>query len=226
VLLPEPLTDARAQMLATGIVAFFSALSAGSSGTNLRGLLAMLAVCRFFLGIGVGAEYPCGSVAASEQSEEPGIAKNAQHRWFALATNTMIDVGFVIGAFVPLVAVWIFGEHHLRAAWRLSLGLGVIPALAVFLWRLRMEEPARYRESSMRSVRIPYWLIIKRYWRSLAGISIAWFCYDFIVYPFGLYTTTITNSVTGGNDSLTVVFGWNVVIKYVSYPRASRICHV
>jgi hypothetical protein len=35
----------------------------------------------------VGAEYPCGSVAASEQSEDEGINKNAQHRWFALATS-------------------------------------------------------------------------------------------------------------------------------------------
>ena len=41
----------------------------------------------FLLGIGVGAEYPCGSVSASEQSEEPGINKGAQHRWFALATS-------------------------------------------------------------------------------------------------------------------------------------------
>jgi hypothetical protein len=43
--------------------------------------------CSFLLGIGVGAEYPCGSVAASEQSEGEGIAKNAQNRWFALATS-------------------------------------------------------------------------------------------------------------------------------------------
>jgi len=41
----------------------------------------------FLLGIGVGAEYPCGSVSASEQSEETAIKKNAQHRWFALATS-------------------------------------------------------------------------------------------------------------------------------------------
>lgn len=41
----------------------------------------------FLLGIGVGAEYPCGSVSASEQSEESGIAKNAQHRWLVLATS-------------------------------------------------------------------------------------------------------------------------------------------
>jgi hypothetical protein len=49
----------------------------------------------------------------------------------------MIDLGFVISAFVPLVLLWIFGMDHLRAVWRVSLGLGVIPALAVLVWRLR-----------------------------------------------------------------------------------------
>jgi len=63
---------------------------------------------RFLLGIGVGAEYPCGSVAASEQSEGSTISKNAQNRWFALATNCMIDVGFVVSSFVPLVLYWMF----------------------------------------------------------------------------------------------------------------------
>ena len=54
---------------------------------KLFSLLVQLRDDRFLLGIGVGAEYPCGSVAASEQSEEEGISKNAQHRWFALATS-------------------------------------------------------------------------------------------------------------------------------------------
>lgn len=94
-------------MTATVIVFVFSALSSASKGSHdsLRGLLVMLSVCRsvsllilnafrcllesnsFLLGIGIGAEYPCGSVAASEQTEEEGIAKNAQNRWFALATS-------------------------------------------------------------------------------------------------------------------------------------------
>ena len=63
---------------------------------------------RFLLGIGVGAEYPCGSVAASEQSEGSAISKKSQNRWFALATNCMIDVGFVVASFVPLVLYWMF----------------------------------------------------------------------------------------------------------------------
>ncbi|KAI0661552.1 metabolite transporter [Cubamyces menziesii] len=207
-------------MLATGIVALFSGLSAASSGAHhsVDGLIAMLAACRFLLGIGIGAEYPCGSVAASEQSEEPGINKNAQHRWFALATNSMIDFGFVISAFVPLVLFWIFGENHLRAVWRLSLGLGVVPALAVFVWRLRMEEPTRFKKDSMARAKVPYMLIIRRYWVSLAAISTTWFIYDFITYPFGLYTSTVTNTITGGNDSLSVVFGWSVVINLFYIP--------
>jgi MFS family permease len=207
-------------MTATGIVALFSLLSAASAGAHdsIGGLLSMLSAMRFLLGIGVGAEYPCGSVSASEQSEEKGIHKNAQHRWFALATNAMIDFGFVVAAFVPLVLFWIFGEHHLRAVWRLSLGLGVVPALAVFIWRLSMEEPARYKKDSMKHAKIPYWLILKRYGGSLAAISATWFLYDIITYPFGIYSSIIVDRVTGESSALSVVFGWNVIINLFYMP--------
>ncbi|KIM84250.1 hypothetical protein PILCRDRAFT_6519 [Piloderma croceum F 1598] len=207
-------------MAATAIVFVFSALSAASKGAdgNTHGMLAMLIAMRFFLGIGIGAEYPCGSVAASEQSEEEEIAKNAQHRWFALATNSMIDFGFVVSAFTPLVCLWIFGESHLRAVWRVSVGLGLIPAAGVFLWRLRMEEPTRYKKDSMKHAKIPYWLIIKRYWVGLAALSLTWFIYDFITYPFGIYSSTIVSNITGGSTALTVVFGWSVVINLFYMP--------
>ncbi|KAG6807552.1 hypothetical protein H0H92_007117 [Tricholoma furcatifolium] len=218
------------KMLATGIVALFSALSAASSGAHgsVHGLLAMLSAMRFLLGIGVGAEYPCGSVAASEQTEQPGISKRAQHRWFALATRLifrlkdfMIDFAFVIAAFVPLVLYWIFGEHHLRAVWRLSLGLGVVPALLVFLWRLNMEEPSRYRKDSMQRVDIPYGLVFRRYGVRLVAISLTWFIYDFITLSrlINIHSQIPPRlSITGNSDSLSVVFGWNVVINLFYMP--------
>lgn len=207
-------------MTANVIVLLFTALSACSQGAHdsLGGKLAMLTAMRFFLGIGIGAEYPCGSVSASEQSEEKGISKRAQNRYFALATNSMIDFGFVIAAFVPLVLWWIFRDDHLRAVWRLSLGLGIIPCAAVFLWRLRMEEPTRYKKDSMKNVKIPYGLIIRRYWKSLFGICLSWFVYDFITYPFGIYSSTILDTVEGNTTSLGVIFGWNVVINLFYMP--------
>jgi len=67
-----------------------------------------------------------------------------------------------------------FGENHLRAVWRMSLGLGVIPALVVFFWRLNMDEPERFKKDSMRDTKIPYLLVIKRYWISLLAISFTW----------------------------------------------------
>ncbi|KAJ3560297.1 hypothetical protein NP233_g10928 [Leucocoprinus birnbaumii] len=213
-------------MTAAGIVLLFSGLSAASKGANgsLGGMLSMLSAMRFLLGIGIGAEYPCGSVSASEQSEGPLINKFAQHRWLALATNCMIDFGFVIAAFVPLVLFWIFGDDHLRAVWRLSLGLGIVPALFIFLWRLNMDEPERYKKDSMKNTKIPYRLVFKRYWGQLATISVLWFLYDFIVYPVREYFGNGSPwLVTGGTDSLTVVFGWNVVIKQVA-PKLQTLC--
>ncbi|KAF9447938.1 MFS Git1p-related glycerophosphoinositol and glycerophosphocholine permease [Macrolepiota fuliginosa MF-IS2] len=207
-------------MSATIIVALFSGLSSASKGAHgsLGGMLSMLSAMRFLLGIGIGAEYPCGSVSAAEQSEGPSISKSGQHQWLALATNCMIDLGVVVAAFIPLALVWIFGEDHLRVIWRLSLGLGMVPALFVFFWRMNMEEPECYKKGCMKYTEIPYGLVFKRYWASLMAISFVWFMYDIIAYPFGIYTTTILDNVTGGTDSLKVIFGWNVVINLFYIP--------
>jgi hypothetical protein len=70
-------------------------------------------------------------------------------RIIIIPTNAQQDFGFVVAAFVPLVCLWIFGEDHLEPVWRLSLGLGVVPAVAVFLWRL----------SKANKLLIGYWLL-------------------------------------------------------------------
>lgn len=88
---------------ATIIVVIFSILSAGAYGANgsTGGMFAALAAYRFLLGIGIGAEYPAGSVAASEATSE--AQKGHRHALFVMVTNFVIDFGFVLGGFVPLV---------------------------------------------------------------------------------------------------------------------------
>ena len=81
----------------------------------------------------------------------------ATHPWCACSLSRVTSThGF---------AVCIFGEDHLRACWRISLGLGVVPAAAVFLWRLRMSETASYKRYAMKHS-TPYLLIFRKYWRS------------------------------------------------------------
>lgn len=101
-------------MAATGIIALFSLLSACSKGAHnsTTGLIAALSAFRFLIGIGIGGEYPGGSVAASEQSEEDGVAKNAQHRWVALATSAF-DLFETLGWFFKLTARC--NRHHDRS---------------------------------------------------------------------------------------------------------------
>jgi hypothetical protein len=61
-------------------------------------------------------------------------------------TNVAIDWGFVIGAFVPYLMVIICTEKHLRAAWRISLGLGVVFPLILFWLRLKLQEPEEFKK--------------------------------------------------------------------------------
>jgi len=61
-------------------------------------------------------------------------------------------------------------------------------------------------------------LVIRRYWPSLVAISLTWFIYDFITYPFGIYSSTVVNNIIGDNSSIPVVFGWNVIINLFYMP--------
>ncbi|KIO29754.1 hypothetical protein M407DRAFT_21176 [Tulasnella calospora MUT 4182] len=210
-------------ILATFIVFIFAALSAGAygAGGSVGGMLAALSAYRFLIGIGIGAEYPAGSVAAAENTEDPGIKPSSQHMLFVLATDVMIDWGFVISAFTPLVLLWIFGENHLSIVWRGSLALGTIPPLLVLYWRLRMHEPERFRKGSMNRVGwkdYPVRLIVKRYWLRFTAVSLTWFIYCFITWPLDIYSSAIITTIIGDSAPLTTSLGWNVVITLFYIP--------
>lgn len=146
-------------MVSTVILFIFAALSAGAygAGGNQYGLFAALTAYRFFLGIGIGGEYPAGSVAAAENTGE--LKSGHRNRWFIMFTNFQIDFAYVVSAIVPMILVLIFTENHLRAAWRVALGLGVIPPLSLMYLRLKMNEPEEFNRERMH--KFPVWLIVK-----------------------------------------------------------------
>ncbi|KAF7950248.1 hypothetical protein EAE96_007539 [Botrytis aclada] len=206
--------------LSTVILIVFAALGAGSYGYHgsVQGLFAALAAYRFLVGVGIGGEYPAGSVGCSEASGE--LKEGTRNRWFIIFTNVMIDFGFVIGAFVPYLLVVICTEDHLRAAWRISLGLGVIPPLLLFYLRLKLKEPEEFQRESMKNAKIPYGLVIKYYWFRLLIVSLIWFIYDFSTYSFGIYSSKILSNIYGDTAPLSQSFGWNTVINLFYIPGA------
>ncbi|KAI9736503.1 MAG: hypothetical protein M1818_006013 [Claussenomyces sp. TS43310] len=206
-------------LASTTVLFVFAALAAGSygAGGSTGGLFAALTAYRFLLGIGIGGEYPAGSVGASEASGE--VKEGQRNTWFIMFTNVAIDWGFVIGAFVPYVIICITGEGYQHVAWRLCLGLGVIPPMILFFLRLKLTEPEEFSRESMKHVRIPYWLVFKFYGFRLAVVSLIWFLYDFSNYAFGIYSPTIIATIIP-DSSLATQFGWNTVINLFYIPGA------
>jgi MFS family permease len=165
-------------LVSTIILIVFAALcsSAYGAGGSIEGMFAALTAYRFFLGIGIGGEYPAGSVSAAEASGE--LKSGTRNFWFIMFTNVAIDWGFVIGAFVPYVVVLITTTANLGLTWRLSLGLGVVPPLVLFLLRLKLKEPEEFKRESMKHTKIPYGLVLRFYWFRLFIVGLIWFLYD------------------------------------------------
>lgn len=206
-------------LISNSILIVFAILCAGSWGYkgSVSGMLAALTAYRFFLGIGIGSEYPTGSVACAEASALlPAKKRNRYFIWF---TNFAIDFGFVVSAFVPMVLLWICGEKHLTPVWRITLGMGAIWPLFLFISRLNFKENENYQKTRFKKVSIPYIKIIKFYWFRLAIVSIIWFIYDFSAYAFGIYSSNILNTIIP-DSNLYKTFGWNVVFNLFYIPGA------
>lgn len=204
-------------LVSTYTLIVFTILCAGSwgAGGSTYGMLAALTAYRFFIGVAIGGEYAAGSTATAEASNV--LSRGHRNRWFVLFTNFMIDSGFVVATFVPLVLLWIFKEGNLTPVWRLTLGLGAIPPLALLYLRTKFEESDQFKKNNMKRSGIPHWLALKYYGPRLIVVSLIWFIYDFSAYSFGIYSSTIINQIVPGGD-LYKTFGWNVVLNLFYIP--------
>lgn len=127
--------------ICTGIIFVFSILSASAgAGASPQVQVNCLIAFRTLLGVGIGGEYPSGSVTAAEvcyyrypacvalsaacctprsvnttdgqATENKGVKKTQQQRLFVWATNTMLDLAFPLAWFVPCSLVLTSGSSH------------------------------------------------------------------------------------------------------------------
>jgi MFS family permease len=142
----------------------------------------------------------CGTSSA-EASDEGEYVRQKRGLLVALTTCFAIDFGFVIAGCAALIVLAAYNFQTTEGVWRICLGLGFILPLFLFPFRVRMVDSTQYRKHAMKQD-IPYWLIIKRYWKPMLGTSLAWFMYDFVTYPFGLFSSTIVGQLNPENTLL------------------------
>lgn len=95
-----------------------------------------LLVARFALGVGVGGDYPISATIMTEYA----------NRWRRGRQVAIMFSSYTLGqvaAFAVALVLLLSGMDH-DLAWRLMLGLGAVPALAVLYSRRRLPESPRY----------------------------------------------------------------------------------
>ncbi|GMJ01796.1 phosphate transporter 1;5, PHOSPHATE TRANSPORTER 5 [Hibiscus trionum] len=125
-----------------------------SFGKTPEGVMATLCFFRFWLGFGIGGDYPLSATIMSE------YANKKTRGAFIAAVFAMQGFGILAGGIVALIVSSAF-DHAYKVdsydvigqkstipqadyIWRIILMFGAVPALLTYYWRMRMPETARY----------------------------------------------------------------------------------
>ncbi|XP_042503029.1 inorganic phosphate transporter 1-4-like isoform X2 [Macadamia integrifolia] len=132
-----------------------SSIASGLSfGSTAKGVMATLCFFRFWLGFGIGGDYPLSATIMSE------YANKKTRGSFIAAVFAMQGFGILAGGIVGLIVSSAFEAkypalpYNLDPAgstvassdyvWRIILMVGGIPAALTYYWRMKMPETARY----------------------------------------------------------------------------------
>ncbi|KFK31721.1 inorganic phosphate transporter, partial [Arabis alpina] len=131
-----------------------SVASGLSFGNKAKGVMTTLCFFRFWLGFGIGGDYPLSATIMSE------YANKKTRGAFIAAVFAMQGVGILAGGFVALAVSSIFDKqfpapiYSVNRAlstppqadyiWRIIVMFGALPAALTYYWRMKMPETARY----------------------------------------------------------------------------------
>ncbi|KAG7611682.1 Phosphate permease [Arabidopsis suecica] len=131
-----------------------SVASGLSFGHEAKGVMTTLCFFRFWLGFGIGGDYPLSATIMSE------YANKKTRGAFIAAVFAMQGVGILAGGFVALAVSSIFDKkfpaptYEVNRAlstppqvdyiWRIIVMFGALPAALTYYWRMKMPETARY----------------------------------------------------------------------------------
>ncbi|KAJ9684062.1 hypothetical protein PVL29_016517 [Vitis rotundifolia] len=125
-----------------------------SFGSTAHSVIASLCFFRFWLGFGIGGDYPLSAVIMSE------YANQKTRGAFIAAVFAMQGIGILVAGAVSMIVskaflvaykAEVFSENHVLSTqpqgdfvWRIVLMFGAVPAMLTYYWRMKMPETARF----------------------------------------------------------------------------------
>ncbi|EXC01782.1 putative inorganic phosphate transporter 1-7 [Morus notabilis] len=144
----------RAYGMTLMLMVICSVASGLSFGTDPKSVMATLCFFRFWLGFGIGGDYPLSATIMSE------YANKKTRGAFIAAVFAMQGFGILAGGMVAIIVSAAFKTKFPAPAyvvnpaasigpeadyvWRIIVMFGALPALLTYYWRMRMPETARY----------------------------------------------------------------------------------
>ncbi|XP_022922547.1 inorganic phosphate transporter 1-11-like [Cucurbita pepo subsp. pepo] len=136
------------------LMAFCAICSGLSFGSTSKSVIGTLCFFRFWLGFGIGGDYPLSATIMSE------YANKKTRGAFIAAVFAMQGVGLIFAGLVSMILSKIFVSLHDAPSyksnhvfstqpqgdflWRIVLMLGALPAILTYYWRMKMPETGRY----------------------------------------------------------------------------------
>lgn len=171
-----------------------------------------LAVCRFFLGVGIGGEYPLSATISSESS----AAK--RRGTFVACVFSMQGLGMLLAPLMGIIVLSLL-PGKLDIAWRVLVGITSLPGFVMLYWRCKMEETEAFTKSQKN---VNKWPIIRRNWKRLVGTAGCWCLFDISFYSQGLFSTTIIEethiSVGDSHNAVLSATQLNLLLVLIALP--------
>ncbi|HXE07969.1 MAG TPA: MFS transporter [Acidobacteriaceae bacterium] len=191
-------------------------LAFGAIGCALSPNIWWLIGLRFVLGVGIGGDYPVSATIMSEYS-----GKSSRGMLVTLVFS-MQAAGLILGPLLASVLLATNLSHDL--VWRILLGFGAVPALAVYWARRNLRETPRYLAAAAQdedergtlhraqnwnrnSHSVSFWdgfhrlVNNQKLFTRLVGASAAWFLMDAAYYG-NTVSSPLVLAALGGTHSL------------------------
>lgn len=239
-----PITDrvGRQRMLLVDIVLFVVA----TTGTVVAWNAVALIFFRFLVGVAIGADYP---ISVSYITENVPTRSRGQ---MVIGAFTFQAVGALLGALTGLLIIYGFQHFYpdtslpaIQYAWRWMLGVGLVLAIAVGLFRFSflLESPRYYltkgdyaAASKAASIlleeeilitpettppalepQLPYrTLFASQFRRNTLLASIPWFLQDIATYGVGIFTPNIIGALAFAEEP-------NLILREMAAARGAAL---
>ncbi|KAJ7074137.1 MFS Git1p-like glycerophosphoinositol permease [Mycena amicta] len=201
------------------VIGIILATAAHGAHGSFHGFLWMFTIARGVTGLGVGGEYPSSSTSAAEAANERMVSQRGPV--FIMVTNFVLSMGGPVACILYLIVFQAAGglSSNLSTVWRVVFGISAVPPLIVFYFRLKMLNSSLYRKGAIQKD-VPYMLTLRYYYRSLIGTAGAWFLYDFIVFPNGVFSGVIISSIVKakGHELVRKTAEYQLLLGMISVP--------